>query len=118
MDGTKKGSYLGTELGGSWWRRYRSHGFFARGNGELWLDSEGLHFRKYLTRTPLSISWQEMTGARLGTWHAGAWGASRPVLKIDFERDGLTLSAGFILSKSWQAMEQLAADLRRRIAPT
>jgi hypothetical protein len=116
VENRKKGNYFGTEVGGRWWRRYRGRGFFARGNGELWLDADGLHFRKYLTRTPLSIGWEEMTGARLGRWHGGAWGATRPILKIDFEREGLGLSAGFMLSRSWPAMEQLAADLRRRIA--
>ena len=55
----KKGNYLGTEVDGRWWRRYRAPTFFARGNGELWLDEDGLHFLRRMTKTPLSISWSE-----------------------------------------------------------
>ena len=46
----RPGHYLGTEIGESWWRRYRADGFFARGNGELWLDESGLWFSRYLTQ--------------------------------------------------------------------
>ena len=116
MEGTKKGSYFGTEIGGKWWKRYRAPTFYARGNGEVWLDADALHFRKYLTRAPLEIRWDEMTGARLGSWHAGKWGGSYPILKIEFRRDDRALSAGFMLEESWPAMEQFAADLRARIA--
>ncbi len=114
----KKGNYLGTEVDGSWWKRHRGKAFFARGNGELWMDDSGIHFRKLLTSQPLSIRWDEMTGARLGTWHAGRWIGGRPILKVDFVRDAQPLSAGFYLSADQVEMEQLSQDLASRIAKT
>ena len=115
MSERKKGNYFGTEIDQRWSRRFREDGFFARGNGELWFEEGGLFFRRFLTKTPLEIGWDEMTGARLGRWHSGRWGAGRPILKIDFRRHGQELSAGFLLSKSWPQMEAFAADLNRKI---
>jgi len=112
----KQGNYFGTEIDGRWWKRYRAPAFFARGNGELWLDEEGLHFLKKLTKAPLTITWAEGTGASLGKSHAGRWALGRPVLKVAFRRDDLDLSAGFYLSSDWSEMEQFAADLTRRFS--
>lgn len=115
MQGRKKGNYFGTEIDRSWYKRFRQDGFFARGNGELWLEEEGLFFLRLLTKKPLKVRWEEMTDVRLGKWHAGRWAAGRPVLKIDFRRDGRELSAGFLLSTSWAEMEAFANDLTRKI---
>ena len=117
----KKGNYLGTEIDETWWKRYRAPGFFARGSGEFWMDETGVHFRRLLTRAPLTITWSEMTGAKLGTWHAGQWVLGRPFLKIGFTRDGRDLSAGFCFSRGkdrgdWRVTEQLAEDLNLKIA--
>jgi len=106
-----KGNYYGTEVAGNWWKRYREKGFFARANGELWMDESGIHFRKLLTSAPLSIHWDEITGAQLGRSHAGRWAAGRPVLKVSFGRNELDLSAGFQLSPDWPTMEQFARDI-------
>jgi hypothetical protein len=114
-ENTSKGYYFGTEVDGRWWKRYRGKAFFARGNGEFWFDEQGLHFRKLLTTTPLSIPFSEMKGVRLGRWHAGKWGGGRPVLKIDFGRSGEALTAGFLLAKEWDRMESFASDLRAKI---
>lgn len=118
MEQRKRGNYFGTEIDRSWFKRFRKDGLFARGNGELWLDENGLYFLRKLTKTPLHITWSEMTGTSLGKWHAGRWGAGRPILKIAFRRHGLDLSAGFLLSKDWQQMELFAADLRRKLEST
>jgi hypothetical protein len=109
-----KGSYYGTEVAGKWWRRYREKGFFARGNGEFWMDESGIHFRKLLTSTPLSIRWDEITDAHLGKSHAGRWAAGRPVVKVGFVRNELDLCAGFQLSPDWPTMEQFARDITAR----
>jgi hypothetical protein len=116
----KKGNYLGTEIDHRWWKRYRAPGFFARGSGEFWMDETGVWFRRLLTGSPLTISWREMTTAKLGTWHAGQWVLGRPVLKIEYEREGQHLSAGFCFSRGkdrgdWHWMEQLVADLNLKI---
>ena len=110
----KKGNYFGTEIDDKWWKRYRDSRFFARGNGEFWMDESGIQFRKLLTKSPLLIPWDEITNASLGKWHAGRWGGERPILQVDFERGGQRLRAGFSLSRDWGEMESLATDLRKR----
>ena len=111
----KKGSYFGTEIDGKWWKRYKKDGLFARGKGQFWMDEEGIRFHRLLTREPLLIRWGEMTGTRLGKWHAGQWAIGRPILKVEFERSGLHLSAGFYLANDWQGMSALSADLNRKL---
>ena len=56
MESKKKGNYFGTEIDHSWYKRFRKDGFFARGNGEFWLEDDGLYFLRKLTKTPLHIS--------------------------------------------------------------
>lgn len=112
----KRGNYYGTEIDGKWWRRYRDAGFLARGNGEFWMDQSGVHFRRLLTRVPLSIAWDEMTAARLGRWHCGRSGLGRPLLKIDFRREGRNLTAGFHLAGDREEMEWLVADLEEKLS--
>ena len=112
----KKGNYLGTEIDGKWWRRYRSKGFFARGNGEFTMDEDGIHFLRLMTKDPLTIPWTEIRSATLGKSHAGRWMLGRPILKVGFQRDGSDLVAGFYLAKDWTPMEQLAADLQAKLA--
>lgn len=93
----KLGSYLGTEIEGKWWKRYREEGFFARGNGEWWVDGDVLYFRRLLTRTPLIIPLDKVTEVKIGTWHAGRWILGRPIFKVLWTRQGLSLSSGFYL---------------------
>ncbi|MCP4307614.1 MAG: hypothetical protein GY926_21210 [bacterium] len=113
----KAGNYFGTEIDEKWWRRYRGPAFFARGNGEFWMDEHGVQFRKQLTKTPLLIQWEEITDASLGKWHAGRWNGGHPILLVTFHRAGQNLQAGFSLSKDWEEMEKLASDLRKRTQP-
>jgi hypothetical protein len=43
QEGTGKAQYVGTEVDGRWWKRYRAAGFFARGNGSFrFADGEQL----------------------------------------------------------------------------
>ena len=112
---TYRGTYFGTEVDDAWWRRYLRRGFFARGLGELWLDDAGLHFRKAITNTLLSITWDEATGAELANWHCGRWALGRPVLKVHFQRSHKSLVAGFVLSPDWDEMQVFLNDLLQRI---
>ncbi len=112
----KRGNYLGTVVDGKWWKRYREHGFFARGNGDFDLDATGISFRKKLTQEPLVIAWNEISATRLGKWHAGRWAMGRPILRVEFTRDGRSLCAGFLLSRSWDEMAQLGSDIAERSA--
>lgn len=110
----KKGHYLGTEIGGKWWKRYRGEGFFARGNGEWWLDEEFIYFRRYLTKQPLQIPRREIISIRTGTWHAGRWAGGMPILKILWRQNDLRLSSGFVVSKQRIETMQLAEQLLKR----
>lgn len=112
---TYRGTYFGTEVNDAWWRRYLARGFFARGLGELSLDEEGIHFKKAITNTSLSIAWGEATGAELSRWHCGRWGLGRPILKVHFLREDKPLVAGFVLSPDWDEMQAFTDDLQQRI---
>lgn len=112
----KQGSYFGTEIAGKWWKRYREQGFFARGNGDFDLDATGISFHKKLTKEPLVVSWDEISSADLGKWHAGRWAMGRPILRVEFVRDHQKLCAGFHISRDWAAMETLASEITQRAA--
>ncbi len=93
------GCYLGTEIGGIWWKRYLKDGMMARGNGEYWYDDSGFFFLRYLTSNPLFIPFKEMVRLEVGKWHAGRWCAGRPILKIVWQKDGQRLSSGFLIHR-------------------
>ena len=44
----RRGHYLGTEVDGKWWSRYRKDGFFARGLGKYWIENSFLYFLRHL----------------------------------------------------------------------
>lgn len=115
MEEKRRGNYFGTEVDHRWYKRFWRDGMFARGNGVFWIGEPGLFFLRTLTSRPIRILWTEMTGAGLGTWHAGRWAAGRPILKIEFRRHDLDLCAGFLLSADWGETRSLANDLQRRI---
>jgi len=108
------GAYLGTEIDETWWKRYRKDGFFARGNGEYWLEDDGLYFRRYLTKKPITIPYTDIAKIRLGKWHAGQWRMGKPIVKIVWHKDGLRLSSGFFVSRSLPETLNLKEELERR----
>lgn len=110
------GNYLGTEVDERWYKRYRKNGFFARGSGEWWFEEDGLHFRRFLTRQPLVVPFQLVQQVKLGSWHAGKWVIVKRVIKLVWEKDGQTLSSGFMLARSQENTERLKADLELRIS--
>lgn len=110
----RRGHYLGTEIGGKWWRRYRGEGFFARGNGEWWYDDEYFHFRRYLTKQPISIPRRQIFAIDTGNWHAGRWAGGLVILKIMWKNGDLRLSSGFVVSKEKGDAMKLADDLLKR----
>ena len=84
----QSGQYLGTEIDGRWWKAYRRDGFFLRGNGRYWLDADAFVFLRHLTKEPFRIPFAAISGARIGSWHAGKWLAGSPIVKIDWTGPG------------------------------
>jgi hypothetical protein len=111
----RKGHYLGTEIDEKWWKRYKKDKFFARGNGEYWYDDAAFHFHRYLTKEPIQIPFAQITEINIGKSHAGRWLLGHRVMKLIWEKDGLRLSSGFLVSSSPEQAEEVAAELRLRI---
>jgi hypothetical protein len=109
------GAYLGTEIDERWWKRYRKDGFFARGNGEYWLENDGLYFRRYLTKKPLFVPYHKVQELRLGKWHAGQWRMGKPILKIIWAKEDLRLSSGFVIPGPLQEALNLKAELEKNL---
>ncbi len=112
----RKGHYLGTEIDEKWWKRYKKDGFFARGNVEYWFDSTAFYFRRYLTKHPIEIPFTKVIEVKIGKSHAGRWLLGSRVVKLVWERDGVNLSSGFIVSRTQQETQAVAADLKRRFS--
>jgi hypothetical protein len=110
-----QGHYLGTEIDEKWWKRYPKDKLFARGNGEYWLDGSGFFFRRYLTKRPIQIPLRDIVEIKIGRSHAGKWLLRSPVLKLIWQKDGIKLSSGFIVSQNQQGTEAFIADLSRRL---
>lgn len=110
---SKKGHYLGTEIDEKWWKRYSKNKFLARGNGEYWYDGDSFYFHRLLTKKPISIPLRNIEDYKLGTWHAGRWGAGQKILKIIWRNNNQKLSSGFLISKDLTEIEELIADLKK-----
>lgn len=113
----KQGHYLGTEIDGKWWKRYREDSFFTRGNGTYWLNDEALHFQKFLSSNSLQIPYEKMKTITVGKWHAGKWKLGRPIVKVIWQEEGQLLSSGFFVSGSESATLQLVEELRSKLPP-
>jgi hypothetical protein len=111
----RKGHYFGTEIDEKWWRRYTKKKLFARGTGEYWYDDDSFYFRRYLTRTPIVLHFRDITDLKTGHWHAGRWGGRHPIIKFIWQRDGLRLGSGFLLSKHDDVTEQLLNEFSERM---
>ena len=111
--GKKPGHYLGTEIDGKWWRRYRQEGFFARGNGEWRYDGNAFYFEKYPGGGEITIPWQTVIEFESGRWHAGRWAGGLPVVKIFWQKEGQWLSSGFLLSNRREEVENILSRLKQ-----
>jgi hypothetical protein len=110
-----KGQYFGTEINEIWWKRYTKDKLFARGTGEYWYDSNAFYFRRYLMKTPIVLRFVNIIELKTGYWHAGRWGGRRPIVKFIWEKDGLRLSSGFLLSGRREVTETMIRDFQRSI---
>lgn len=111
----RKGHYFGTEINEKWWKRYRKDKMFARGTGEYWYDTDALFFRRYLTDDPMIIRFGDVKEIKTGKWHAGQWAGGRQIIKMIWRKEGLTLSSGFLLSRSRSETERIKRELTDNI---
>lgn len=116
-EGTGKAQYVGTEIDGKWWKRYRAAGFFARGNGSYRFADDELRFDRALTKELTRIPLAKVTGVSFGTWHAGMWLAGKPIVKVEWEADGERLTSGFGFADRPSA-ESFVAELQARRSGT
>jgi len=105
------GKYFGTEIDPKWWKRYRKNKMFARGNGTFSYDKQSIFFLRLLTRTPLAIEFEKILEFKIGKWHAGQWGAGKPILKILWKKDNQLLSSGFSLSTESGEIQEVLSEL-------
>ena len=110
------GHYLGTVLDGVWHRRYRKDGFLARGLGRFWCQDGELHFRRFLTRKPIVIPLRAVSRVSLTAWHAGRWSGTRRVIVLVWQRDGMELHSGFVLTRSRRDIPAVVARLEAQVA--
>lgn len=110
-----KGSYLGTEIDGKWWKRCVGYGLLARGSGTWGFEDECFFFLRYLTQKPIRIPFKSIRELKTGKWHSGRWCFGYPVMKIIWDKEGVILSSGFLVSKNIDDVSELMAELRRKI---
>jgi len=111
----RKGHYFGTEINQIWWKRYMKDNMFARGTGEYWYDEHTFSFRRYLTKTAITFRYENIIELKTGNWHAGKWGGGRTIIKFVWEKEGVSLSSGFLLSKHKNVTEQILEELNKYI---
>ena len=110
----RRGNYLGTEIDEKWWKRYRKDKMFARGNGEYWFADAALYFRRYLTKEPIRIQFENVFQVKIGKSHAGRWLFRPRVLKLLWKHNDLKLSSGFVLFRSSEETEAILLDIKQR----
>ena len=108
----RRGHYLGTEIDGKWWRRYRKDGFLASGLGEYWIENSFFYFYRHLTVNPILIALCDVSEIKIGKSHSGSWAGGKPVVKIIWEKDNRKLCSGFILSADERETELLVEKIR------
>jgi hypothetical protein len=118
----RKGHYAGTEIDETWWKRYRAEKMFARGAGEYWYDANAFYFRRYLTKAPIAIYFEDVKEIKTGKWHAGQWAGGKKIVKLIWQKGFLTLSSGFVLSGDHRASQNILQELqgfvKREVPPS
>jgi hypothetical protein len=106
------GHYLGTEIDEKWWRRYRKDGLFARGNGKYRISDDCFYFRRYLTKTEIAIPLKELIDIKTANWHAGRYAGGSLIIKLIWNKDGIRLSSGFVVSKNRDETKRIIETLK------
>lgn len=83
----------------------------ARGKGNFLYDNTSFSFLRLLTKDAISILFEDIVEFKIGKWHAGQWGAGKPILKIVWLRNNQRLSSGFMIDND----EKNVIDLINRL---
>jgi len=105
------GKYFGTGTDKKWWKRYRRNNLLARGNGTFSYNEQSISFLRLLTTKPIIIELEQIVEIKVGKWHAGQWGAGKPILKIIWKNKNILLSSGFSISTEPDAIKEVLNDL-------
>ena len=105
------GKYFGTEIEGKWWKRYTKGKMLSRGNGTFLYDKQSISFLRKLTKTPISIDFEDILEIKSGKWHAGQWAAGRQVIKVIWKNNNQLLSSGFTISKTTEKSDEILSEL-------
>lgn len=87
----------------------------ARGNGTFSYDEQSISFLRVLTRIPIVIELEQILEFKIGKWHAGQWGAGKPILKILWKNDNQLLSSGFSLTTESVAIDGVVTELSNKL---
>jgi hypothetical protein len=113
---TGNGYYYGTTKGDSKWRRYTGKGWLSRGNAELVVDINGVHFRRKLSKKWLSIPRSAITEISTGgRGHAGKWTGAQ-VIRIRWTKDDQQLVSGFSVAYDKNEVQRWVSVLEDLLA--
>ena len=107
--------YFGSTYGNHFWRRYKVGDLKERGYGELWLNRDGLNFRRYFKLEPNRIPIRSITNITYGFGHAGRPSA-RLVLKVHWTYKGEELVSGFASIKDPKQLVQWERLIRKTMS--
>lgn len=112
MDTIQKrhGRYLGTRIEHKWWRRYKEAGFINRGKGEYWIKDGALFFQRHASQEPISLPLRNLAEIKVCPCRGRSGGI--PIIKLVWEKDGLWLSSGFVLTGIVDKSNHLLKRLR------
>jgi hypothetical protein len=103
--------YVGTRCVG-WWRPFFARGWMMKANCALWLDDEGLHFRRHLLQYVATVPWAQVVGARVG----GKWWGTRPLLVpsllVRWRRGRTEVESCFTVAHDAAEVEDWARSIR------
>lgn len=109
------GKYFGTEIDEKWWKRFRKNKMLARGNGTFSYDEYSISFLRLLTNNPIVIEFEQIIAFKTGNWHAGQWGAGKPILKILWKKDNQLLSSGFSIATGSTRLKEVLSELSDKL---
>ena len=109
-----KAYYYGTTIGRSWWRRYSGSGWLARGRGKMWADEGGIHFKRSMTSTQLTIPFTAIESLEAGKWHAGKW-TGVEILKVVWKSGDQILISGYSLAKRRDEANKYRAMIQAKL---